>query len=282
MTAAKLHAIVGGDGFIGSNLSRRLEAHGQTPVVTTRRPPPLDTACVHLDLADTDAVERFDFHGLNGRLFLLAAVTSLRACRESSTASRRLNVEAVSRLAERGAQYGLTPVLLSTDLVFSGQHPRPSAGDRPDPACEYGKQKRDAERRVLDAGGVVVRPGKVMPPPPGPALMREWIDALRRGQPVEAFADLWFAPVSLDSVLSALVEARPGITHVSAATEVSYLEAARHFARQLGADGELVRAAAAADAGIPPEERPRHKALACENPQDPWAVLDASMGLSSR
>lgn len=273
--------IVGGDASLGVALRAAAATRASEVWVTSRRRAARvepNAGSAFLDLRDRAACERFAFPEPLGRVYLLAAVTSLRACRESPAAARAVNVDAVGVLAERAAAAGGLPVLVSTNLVFDGGTPRVACSAPLRPRTVYGEHKAQAERLVLDAGGVVVRPTKVLPREP--AMLADWRDALRDGKRVEAFTDLWFAPVPMPSVIDALLDAGPGVHHVSGRHDLSYYEAALHLAQRVEADPGLVVPAKAADAGIPPEERPRHTTLACGRPFAPWDVLDRALGFA--
>ncbi len=277
MNTAGGHLVIGGDGQLGRALVQRLHETGQPVVATTRRNDSPASANRHLNLSQPEAVSGFAWPDGVSRVYLLAAVTSLKACRQSPDTSRFINVTQAVRLAGRAAHNGATPVLVSTNLVFDGHTPRRGTADPPCPTSAYGEHKAEAEAAVLEHGGVVVRPTKVLPN--APPLLARWRDALRQGERVEAFSDLWFAPVPMGSVLDAVITAPPGVTHVSAERDVSYAEVARHIAHRVGATQDLVVETSAADAGTPPEERPRHTTLACEAPLNPLDVIDAALNL---
>ena len=269
--------IVGGDGMLGGALRERAMARDVAVMTTTRRASSSEATVMFLDLADAEAVEALVIPPPPCRVYLLAAVTSLRVCREQPEVSAAINVEAIGRLAERAAAHGATPVLVSTNLVFDGSTPRTAIDEPLSPRTAYGRQKAQAERRVLAAGGVVVRPTKVLGPEP--AMLAGWRDALRAGRRVEAFDDLWFSPVPMSAVLDALLDAPPGVHQVSGAEDISYHEAALHVASRVGAAESQVVATSAQQAGIPAEERPRHTTLACEAPHDAGEVLDGVLAL---
>lgn len=276
MTNPGGHLIIGGSGMIGSVLQQRLKLAQQQVIATSRHASAPDH--LQLDLEDPDAVERFVLPSGISRVYLLAAVTSLKTCREDEARSRRINVVQIGELAKRAADCGAVPVLVSTNLVFDGTEPFRKTEDTPNANTAYGKQKAKAEQIIRSLGGVIIRPGKIIPPFPGPAMLSNWCEALQAGESIRAFVDLMMAPVSLATVLDSLVHASPGITHLSASSDVSYFHVAQHIAKHLGADPNLVEAASAAQAGIPAAERPPHTTLACEKPADPWQVIDEALG----
>lgn len=269
--------IVGGDGQIGRALRAAWDDRGLRYRFTSRRSSEPDA--LPLDLNRADAFGALPWPKLGGRVFLLAGVTSLRACRDDPLGTRAVNVEALGGLARRAADAGAVPVMVSTNLVFDGAVTRMPTDASPSPRTVYGQQKAELEAIVRVCNGLVVRPTKVLGPEP--ALLAGWRDALRAGRDVEAFTDLWFAPVPTRAVVAALLDAPPGVTQVSAKHDVSYFEAALHIAEHVGANPSRVLPRKAADADIPPEERPRYTSLACTTPFDPWAVLDEALGFEA-
>lgn len=268
--------IVGSDSTIGQAVAHAAQTRGWTVTRTSRRAND-DSRAVSLDLSDRASLNTLRFPPPPCRVFLLAAVTSLRTCEHDPEATSAINAGAVALLAESAARAGATPTLVSTNLVFDGTQARVPADAPRHPQTAYGTQKASAEIAVLDAGGVVVRPTKVLPP--GPQMLADWRDALRRGERVEAFTDLWFAPVPISAVIETLLDAPPGIHHVSGRHDISYYEAALHIAQQISADPTLIVPKKAAEVGIPVAQRPRHTTLACDNPFSPWDVLDQALSL---
>jgi len=234
--------VVGGEGLLGGALldSGRREGlevcatmqHADDPVAGIRR----------LDLAGP--VEGWSLPRCSSAV-LCAAITSLDACRRDPAGTRHINVSQTVRLADRLVSAGAFVVFVSSNLVFDGAKPCRPAADALCPETEYGRQKAEAERALAAFGEsvAVVRLTKVVSPKW--TLMRGWIEAWRSGRMVEAFADMVGAPIPLEvtvkGVLAVTHRRLAGIWQFSAATDVSYAEMARHLARRVGANAELVR-----------------------------------------
>lgn len=224
--------------------------------------------------------------------FLCAARTSIAACRADPAGARRVNFAGPVALGRHLRARGARVVLLSSSAVFDGARPQRPADEPTCPTMDYGRDKADAERELLTVGITVLRLSKVLFP--GFPLFAGWIEALRAGREIAAFADHTLAPVALDDTVAVLAElaALPanrasGVFQYTGTRDISYLEAARHIARQLGAAAELVRPASAAERGIPAAERPRHTSLDGSRlvaelgiaPPDPEDVLDRVFAL---
>ncbi len=274
--------IVGGDGIIGGAYADHLRHAGRPFVSTTRRRTGSGEA-LFLDLSEPSASWRLPSDTASA--VICAAVTSGAACAEDPARSRLINVDAVGVLTERLAARDCFSILLSTSQVFDGGKLHPAEDDPTSPLTEYGRQKADAESRVLatDRAAVLRLTKLVTPQLP---LFRDWIATLNRGEAITAFGDMVCAPVGSDMVctaIDAILAARaPGVFHLSATKDITYVEAAAHLARRLGADERLVATGTAAASGIGPEMAPAHTALACNRleallefgPPEPFEPLD--------
>ena len=233
--------VVGADGLLGSALFARGRRKGLDVCATMQHGDDPAAGIWRLDLGkplDDWSPPRCS------SAVLCAAITSLEACRRDPAGTRHINVNQTVRLADRLVSAGAFVVFVSSNLVFDGTHPCRPAEDALCPQTEYGRQKAEVERALAAFGEsvAVVRLTKVVHPQW--ALIRGWIESLRGGRTVEAFADTVCAPIPLDVAAGGLLDVArrrlPGIWQLSAATDVSYAEMARHLARQVGGAPELV------------------------------------------
>ncbi|MDD5656193.1 MAG: sugar nucleotide-binding protein [Elusimicrobia bacterium] len=285
MSARAPWLIVGSDGLLGRALCARLRAGGRDVIATSRRP---GTGAPFLELGR--GVEGWRPPRPARVAHLLSAQASLELCRRDPAGTRLVNVEAVCALAESLRRQGCFVVLPSTNLVFDGTRAFARPQDPPRPATEYGRQKAEAERRLLAPGGgaAVVRLGKVLAP--GLALWKSWIEALRRGEVIRPFRDMVMAPVTAAlaaEVLERVAEAgRAGVFQFCASRDVTYAEAALRLARRLGADPRLVEPVSAQAAGWR-DAVAAHATMDCSrlreefgvSPPDPEQAVDALVEL---
>ena len=251
--------IVGGDSTIGAALARQASDKGYRVLCTSRRTSSDNVLSLDLASDPTSWVlpERVDV------AFLCAAVTSIEVCRTQPVQTRLLNVARTLALARLLAARGVCVVFLSTNQVFDGSQPHRMASDPTCPLTEYGRQKAEAEREILDMGGAVVRLTKVVGDVP--PLLRSWNAALRRGEPIEPFEDMVFSPVPIEVATEALIAVGTrkfaGIVQVSGDRDASYAEVARRLAGKLGVDPGLVRPVGIDSRGLPSEAAPRYTTL---------------------
>ena len=288
--------IVGADGLIGRALSQHFAAAGVPALETNRRSGGgrlvLDLAALPADWAPPAGIDA---------AFLCAAVTSEATCRDQPELARRVNVEATIELARRLTAGGAFVVLLSSSLVFDGRAPQRQASEPTAPGNFYGSLKAEAEAGILalddpafgpafGAGVAVVRMTKIIGA--DTALLRGWIEALKRQEVVRPFDDMVFAPLSAAFTAAALGRVAAtrtcGILHLSAAADISYADAARHIARRLGVPAERVQPVSRRSVGIPDAVAPAHTTLAIAATErgigltapDPFAMLDDCLGFS--
>jgi dTDP-4-dehydrorhamnose reductase len=272
--------VVGAGGLIGRSLVTRLGTEGRHVIVTSRRDEP---GTCRLDLsADLSSWTPPQPVAV---AYLCAATTSLEQCRVHPRESYAVNVTGTMALARTLSRQGTLVVFLSTNLVFDGSVPYQRAESATCPRTEYGQQKAEVERQLLDLpGGCVVRLTKVLGPEM--PLLRQWTDLLRQSEVIRPFLDMVMAPVSVRWVVDVLCRIGQrrikGLWQVSGSRDVTYAEAAGHLASRLQASPSLVQPRMVADAGLSLEHVPTHTTLDCSRiatelgiePPDPWEAID--------
>jgi dTDP-4-dehydrorhamnose reductase len=258
--------VVGADGTIGHALAAALEARGDEVVRTTRRTgAATDSKSLHFDLADPDSVAALPPADVT---VICAAMARYADCREQPELAALINVETPARIAGLQTGRGGHVILLSTSAVFDCLTPHMRADAPTNPTSAYGRFKAEAEGRVLAfaPNASVLRLTKVLTP--DMPLIRGWIERLKNGERVEAFADLTISPLTVGHVVEALLavidDRAGGIYQASGAGDISYADVARYLADRLGADAALVVKTSAASAGIPDNEIARFTSLETE------------------
>jgi dTDP-4-dehydrorhamnose reductase len=277
--------VIGSDGSIGQALTKHLTDAGKQVLATTRRPNPRWPASIFLDL--TQDSSRWQPPERVSVAYFCAGVSSIDHCRRQPLESAQVNVQNTVGLAKALVARGTFVVFPSTNLVYDGSVPCRKVTEPVCPVTEYGRQKAEAERQLLALGDLVLvfRVSKVLAH--GDPLFASWIDALRRGQKVEAFSDMVMAPLSqafVISVLSKMAATRkPGIFQASGQTDITYEQAARYIAKRMGASQKLIQPVKAALTRKDFESIPAHTTLDSselsdafgETPPEPWKVLDS-------
>lgn len=146
-----------------------------------------------LDLAGGRVAEALAAHPFDVLLHP-AGLTGLEDCEDDPELAWRVNAEAPGECARVCALRGVPMLHFSTDYVFDGAAPGWRSEDDPaSPLSVYGKSKREGERRVLAAGGTVMRVSWVFGPEKAAFPERVLADALA-GRDVAAVADKFSRP----------------------------------------------------------------------------------------
>lgn len=80
-------------------------------------------------------------------------------CAIDPVGTRKVNVEAPCRIIAQCTELGITPIFVSTEMVFDGDIGMYAESDVPMPILEYGRQKLATEQYLLskNASGLVLR-----------------------------------------------------------------------------------------------------------------------------
>lgn len=259
--------VVGGDSLVGGGLIRALKRRGYTFFSSTRRRETLNDSRIYLDF---ESVDEFRVPEGVDYVYVVAAATNYERC-EKDPMAHKTNVELIPRLIASLLSQGVFVTFISTNSVFGGDRPWPQEDDPHAPGIPYAKQKHLAEAVVNEAArGMgtehllnIVRLTKILDPntPPIPA----WVSSWEKGEKVSPFADLIFAPMSVQFVgeaLATLGELRiPGCLHLSGAANVSYVDFANAVAQHLGVAQSLLAPTTATERGIHIAFKPKFSGL---------------------
>ncbi len=262
--------VVGGDSLVGSGLIKALERRGHFVYASTRRADSIDDRRVFLDF-ESDEV----FKAPRGvvYVFIVAAATNYDRC-EKDPLAYKINVDLIPRLIASLLDAGLFVTYISTNSVFGGQRPWPHEDDPHFPGIAYAKQKDQSERvirafaKALNAEQRlnIVRLTKILDRNTSP--LPSWFESWQRGEEVQPFSDLIFAPMSVQFVgeaLAAIGEQRvPGDLHLSGADNISYVDLALALAKSKGIDTQLISPTTATAKGIQIAYKPRYSGLSMQ------------------
>lgn len=133
--------IVGGSGFLGTELVRQASTAGHTTVATYATKPGAasPTAWRHLDLRDAGSLDAI----------MAEVCPQLVVNASSGLADWATTAEGPIQLAMATARYGTRMVHVSSDAVFSGARVHYDESSLPDPVTPYGAAKAAAETGVL-------------------------------------------------------------------------------------------------------------------------------------
>jgi len=264
--------IIGVDSQIGSSLYKALSNLGRIVSGTSRRE---KNNKYHLDLSDDNFDTIKNIQAKN--LYLVAAMTSFKECRENQDLAKKINLYSTIKIAKIFAQRGSKIIFLSS--IASVQNF--------DEMSHYGALKAQAEYEIsrVDANSKIIRLSKVIAP--NYPLFKGWLENLSVNKSINAFGDLSFSPISLSTAVDTIVRISESsqfgnIFQLAAAGNISYYESAIYFAKKLFKNSNLVIKGSAITAGIPSTEIIK-KTSFCNNssnllkiyiPPDPYSVLE--------
>jgi dTDP-4-dehydrorhamnose reductase len=261
--------ITGASGQLGGYLLRELAAQGIPAAAWshTREGRLFGVPLQLVDLANPDAIA-LAFHGANPSTVIhAAAVATVADCARDPARAETVNVRGSATLAELADRARVRLVLVSTDLVFDGEHAPYREGDDPAPLSAYGRSKAAAERAVLALPRhAAVRLSLLFGPSLSgrPAFFDNQIAALRAGRPVRLFHDEWRTPLALPAAAQALValarSSFTGLLHLGGPERLSRLEMGQRLAAGLGLSPATIVPASRTDQPGP-EPRPRDTSL---------------------
>lgn len=129
----------------------------------------------------------------------LAAMSSPALCDKYVDESYRTNVVIPTLLAEYAQRMDIPFLFTSTDMVFSGDKAPYSPSDATQPISIYGKEKAEAEKRILciNPQATIVRlPLLFGFSPSGNNFCQQWINQLAKGETIHAFTDEYRSTIS--------------------------------------------------------------------------------------
>ena len=259
--------VVGGDSLVGGGVVDALSRRGRLVYSSTRKTATLNAERLYLDF---ERYAEFKLPADVGYVYLVAAATSYDRC-ENDPLARITNVELIPAFVGSLLQRGTFVTFISTNTVFGGDQPWPDEDAPHDPRIAYARQKAEGEaaiRAIAKSVGAadrlaVVRLTKILAANVSP--LPAWFAAWQRGEAIDPFADLIFAPMSRRFVGDALVKLGEkrlaGNLHLSGEANVSYVDFARALAHRMGIDESLIRPTTAVAKGIDIPFKPRFSGL---------------------
>lgn len=197
--------MIGGSGFIGHRLIRRL---GPDKVIATYHSQPFPGGVPYnvgtMRLADHFLVGQ---HNISHAI-LLQGITNVDRCALAPEESARVNVEGTIRALDDLLDAGVKPIFVSSDGVFDGSRGPWTEDDKSCPILLYGRQKAAVEDYLsrLSVPWVTARLSKVVSSFPDPRnILSGWLDAVFRRQVIRCAHDQILSPIDVDDVVAALI-----------------------------------------------------------------------------
>ena len=230
--------ITGATGTLGRAFARLCEDRALPFCITTRQ---------ELDITSPRSVERAIRRHRPWAIVNTAGFVRVADAENERDACLDANACGVENLARACAEASLPLVTFSSDLVFDGTLGRLYVeSDEPRPANVYGLSKAEAERHVLAVhpDALTIRTSAFFGPWDRYNFAWNVLNALARGEPVEASPDAIVSPTYVPDLVHAaldlLIDGERGIWHLANDGAMSWHEFARRVAEEAGLDPTLV------------------------------------------
>ncbi|MCX5278389.1 SDR family oxidoreductase [Streptomyces virginiae] len=241
--------VIGGSGFLGTELLRQARSVGRSTAATFNSRPgnTANTSWHHLDLQDHRRIDEV----------LDVVQPSVVINSSSGNSNWAVTADGPGRIAQCAARRGIHLVHVSSDAVFSGS--RGSGYDEmalPDPVTPYGAAKGAVETavRLLHPAAAIVRTSLIIGDGGSghERVVHELADGTRSGA---LFTDDVRCPVHVADLAAALLELATsrvaGIAHVAGSEALTRYELGLLIARRDGLDPSLLPAGRRADTRLP-------------------------------
>ncbi len=237
-----MRLIVGGQSVIGSCLYREWSKDGIPCRQTTRRRELVDTEITFFDLSSDKKIPAF--FGEYASCVICAGITKVAFCEKYPEVSRRINVDQTLRLIRYISLFEGYVLLLSTSQVFDDSSPSRKPEDAVRPANEYGFQKADLEKQILESPRVgVLRLTKVIHE--NDQRLLYWRKCLESDVEINPFENVYISPIALSEVITKIGQmvyrGATGIHHLPGGEEISYADYARRLCDDWGLDRRLIK-----------------------------------------
>jgi len=270
--------VIGANGQIGCAALGDLAGQGHEVVGTTRRASGEDETRLFLDLGLPP--QEWPNMPLVDAAVICTAVTSIAECEADSDGTAVVNLHAPVELTRRLCERGAFVLFLSSTGVFDFQKSFRRHDDLPCPVTNYGRQKAEAEEKILALGGktAVLRLTKIMGP--DMPLLNRWQTELASGQNITAYQDTTIAPITAafaSRVMHEIIAAgAEGVFHASGDDDLPYTVLAEQLARAMKVGPERIKARTGNMKEYPSGSSPRYTTLEMAREEEMFGISASS------
>ena len=259
--------IVGSSSYLAQALVRQLSLENENQKIFTTSRNTNFNSSYFLDLASPNPFPEFSLEITHAIIF--AGLTSFDFCEKNKNLAAYVNYQKTCELIACLNSQNIRCLFVSSSAVFSESSFLHFENSPTAPSTVYGDFKNKTESQILRSSlNTVVRLTKVFSP--SNSLLRQWINHCDNNHYIEAFDDLFVAPISEYSVVSWMVKwlSNPiaGIYHITSDCQISYYQFANKILRQVFDSKNLIKATSAEKSTNPILFRPDKANLDASSP----------------
>jgi dTDP-4-dehydrorhamnose reductase len=212
----------------------------------------------YLDLSTPDAVTSELLTRPFDVAIVFASMSKIDTCDQAPELAKQVNCDALIQLHKK--LHVKHWILLSSNVVFSGQKEKVSKHQAHQPCNQYGLSKSLMEAYFHDflASSSIVRMTKVLTS--NFSIVDDFVKQVRSGKAVEVFDDMVMSPITEEQVVSFLCHLthrlQGGVFQLSGETDVSYFKLVQYVVEKAGLNPNLVKPVKSSLQG------PKHSCLA--------------------
>ena len=237
--------VTGISGFLGQYLLPLLIDRHIIGVYNTHKIEVPNGIAIGADLTDSRNVSNiFQSYRIN-HVIHAAALTGLGLNAVNEYQSQRVNYGITSNIVDNCLKYNSKLIYLSTDVVFSGRKEFYNENDIPDPINIYGKQKFQAEQKILKnlSNYAICRLSKVFGNGTG-SIMNIIINNIKNDQETILYNNVFRTPISgliAAELIVSLIEKGNGVFHLAGPKRLSWFEFGKYVYKFLGLDQTMIK-----------------------------------------
>jgi len=252
--------IIGGSGFLGSNIALMASQNFET-FITYNSHPRRNLGChlVHLDIRDKIQVASV-FDEIKPDLVIhTAALVDVDYCESHAEEALAVNANGTRNIALSAKNIKAKLIYISTDSVFDGKCGMYKEDDIPSPVNIYAKTKLDGEVAVQDLlpDSIIARTAFYgwHPISSNNLSLAEWVVSGVRGERVlKMFTDVFFTPIFVNNLAQVLMIIcrlnLKGVYHLGGIKKCSKYDFGQEIAQAFGLNKDCVQPASITDAGL--------------------------------
>jgi dTDP-4-dehydrorhamnose reductase len=257
--------ITGANGFLGSHLFPKLSNKFSTFGIV-RKLNSTNDKLNECDLSDSKSLVEI-LNKIKPEIVIhTAACSALSFCEQNPMDSYLTNVRATQTISDWATIQNSNLIFTSTDQVFDGKKSDYKEEDIPNPISEYGKQKLEAEKIVLqNPENVVLRLPLLIGIGKGErkGTLHQMVEQIKEGKSLNLFTDEYRTPLSADEVVRAIefvIENKlNGLFHISGDQRINRYELGLLIAKRFNLHQSKLISTTREKAGM--ENRPRDVSL---------------------